>query len=172
VYAGTITSKTDGHHYDLRDIFREMAKNQLHIHIYAAREDDGYRLLGEESPFIHYHGHLDQRELLQVLPRYDFGWTGFNDSRNKEHLDVVLPNKAYEYIACGLPVLTFPHRTLREFVQRLGLGSVVEDFGSGEWLEKAEGLRENVLRRRYDFTIEKNIGRLSAFYWEIAKLRV
>jgi hypothetical protein len=34
VYAGTITSKTDGHHYDLRDIFREMAKNQLHIQGY------------------------------------------------------------------------------------------------------------------------------------------
>jgi glycosyltransferase involved in cell wall biosynthesis len=172
VYAGTITSKTDGHHYDLRDIFREMAKNQLHIHIYAAREDEGYRLLGEESPFIHYHGHLGQRELLQVLPRYDFGWAGFNDSRNKEHLDVVLPNKAYEYIACGLPVLTFPHRTLSEFVQSRGLGSVIEDFGSGEWLEKAEGLRENVLRKRYDFTIEKNIGRMSEFYWEITKLRV
>ncbi len=172
VYAGTITSKTEGHHYDLRDIFREMAKNQLHIHIYAAREDEGYRLLGEESPFIHYHGHLGQRELLQVLPRYDFGWAGFNDSRNREHLDVVLPNKAYEYIACGLPILTFPHRTLSEFVQRRGFGSVIEDFGSGEWLEKAEGLRENVLRGRYDFTIEKNIGRLFEFYWEIAKLRV
>ena len=39
-------------------------------------------------------------------------------------------------------------------------------------MEKAKGLRENVLRRRYDFTIEKNIGRLSEFYRDIAKLRV
>ncbi len=36
----------------------------------------------------------------------------------------------------------------------------------------AKGLRENVLRRRYDFTIEKNIGRLSEFYRDFAKLRV
>jgi glycosyltransferase involved in cell wall biosynthesis len=171
VYAGTITSKTDGHHYDLRNIFREMAKNQLHIHIYAAREDEGYRLLGDESTFIHYHGHLGQRELLQVLPRYDFGWAGFNDSRNGEHLDVVLPNKAYEYIACGLPILTFPHRTLSEFVQKRGFGSVIRDFGPGEWLEKAEGLRENVLRNRYDFTIEKNIHRLIDFYQNIINFK-
>ena len=41
VYAGTITSKVPGHHYDLRGIFREMAKNRLHIHIYASREDEG-----------------------------------------------------------------------------------------------------------------------------------
>jgi len=106
-----------------------------------------------------------------VLPRYDFGRAGFNDSRNREHLDVVLPNKAYEYLACGLPILTFPHRTLSEFVQKRGFGSVIEDFGSGEWLEKAEGLRENVLRGRYDFTIEKNIHRLIDFYREILDSR-
>jgi glycosyltransferase involved in cell wall biosynthesis len=106
-----------------------------------------------------------------VLPRYDFGWAGFNDSRNGEHLDVVLPNKAYEYIACGLPILTFPHRTLSEFVQKRGFGSVIRDFGPGEWLEKAEGLRENVLRRRYDFTIEKNIHRLIDFYQNIINFK-
>jgi len=171
-YAGTITSKVPGHHYDLMDIFREMAKNRLHIHIYAARLDEGYRLLADESRFIHYHGHLDQRKLLRELPRYDFGWAGFNDSRNREHLDVVLPNKAFEYIACGLPILTFPHRTLHEFVLKQGVGSVIEDFGDDGWLEEAEGLRENVLRRRYDFTIERNIGRLVEFYREIIKLRV
>ena len=66
---------------------------------------------------------------------------------------------------------TFPHRTLSEFVQRLRLGSVIEDFESGEWLKKAEGLRENVLRRRFDYTIEKNIHRLINFYRDIIVFR-
>ena len=170
-YAGTITSKIEGHHYDLREIFREMARNRLHIHIYAAREDEDYRLLADESRFIHYHGHLDQRVLLRELSKYDFGWTGFNDAKNKKHLDVVMPNKAYEYIACGLPVLTFPHKALSEFVEDQGVGLVVEDFDIRERLENAHALHENVYRKRYEFTIEKNIDSLVEFYRNIIKLR-
>ena len=166
-YAGTITSKIEGHHYDLRGIFREMARHGLHIHIFAAREDEAYRLLADESKFIHYHGHLDQRALLQELTKYDFGWAGFNDARNKEHLDVVLPNKAYEYIACGLPILTFPHRTLSEFVEEHGVGLVIKDFDMRERLENAEALHEIVHRKRYDFTIEKNISSLIEFFEKI-----
>ncbi len=170
-YAGTITSKMEGHHYDLREIFREMARSRLHIHIYAAREDEGYRLLADESPFIHYHGHLDQRVLLWELSKYDFGWAGFNDAKNKKHLDVVMPNKAYEYIACGLPILTFPHKALSEFVEEQRVGLVVEDFDIRERLENAHSLHENVYRKRYDFTIEKNIDSLVEFYRNIIKLR-
>ena len=168
-YAGTITSKIDGSHYDLRFIFREIARHGFHIHIFASREDDGYRLLADESPFIHYHGHLDQRKLLQELTKYDFGWAGFNDARNKVHLDVVLPNKAFEYIACGLPIITFPHKALSEFVQEQRVGLVVEDFDIRERLENAHALHENVYRKRYDFTIEKNIDSLVEFYRDIMR---
>jgi glycosyltransferase involved in cell wall biosynthesis len=170
-YAGTITSKIEGHHYNLRGIFREIAGHGFHIHIYAAREDEGYQMLADESPFIHYHGHLDQRMLLQELTKYDFGWAGFNDARNRVHLDVVLPNKAYEYIACGLPILTFPHKALSEFVEDQGVGLVVEDFDIRRRLESAHELHENVYRKRYEFTIEKNIDSLVEFYRDIIKLR-
>ncbi len=166
-YAGTITSKIDGSHYDLRGIFREIARHGFHIHIYASREDDGYRLLANESRFIHYHGNLDQRKLLQELTKYDFGWAGFNDARNKVHLDVVLPNKAYEYIACGLPIITFPHKALSEFVQEQRVGLVIEDFDIRERLETSHALHENVNRKRYDFTMENNIDTLFDFYRKI-----
>jgi glycosyltransferase involved in cell wall biosynthesis len=170
-YAGTITSKMEGSHYDLRGIFREIARHGFHIHIYAAREDEGYRLLADESPFIHYHGHFDQRVLLQELTKYDFGWAGFNDAKNRKHLDVVMPNKAYEYIACGLPILTFPHKALSEFVEEQRVGLVVEDFDIRERLESSHALHENVYRKRYEFTIEKNIDSLVEFYRDILKLR-
>jgi len=136
-----------------------------------SREDDGYRLLADESRFIHYHGNWDQRVLLQELTKYDFGWAGFNDARNRVHLDVVLPNKAYEYIACGLPILTFPHKALSEFVEEQRVGLVVEDFDIRERLESSHALHENVYRKRYDFTIEKNIDSLVEFYRDIIKLR-
>jgi glycosyltransferase involved in cell wall biosynthesis len=160
-YAGTITSKIEGHHYDLREIFREIARNRLHIHIYASREDEEYRQLADESRFIHYHGHLDQRVLLQELTKYDFGWAGFNDVMNKEHLDVALPNKAFEYIACGLPVLTLPHKTLSEFVEEHKVGLVINSFDDvKDQLWESNKIKEIVIKKRYEFTIENNINQL------------
>ncbi len=40
---------------------------------------------------------------------YDFGWAGFNAGLNGAHLDTALPNKLYEYLGCGLPVITLQH---------------------------------------------------------------
>ena len=47
--------------------------------------------------------------LLRELPSYDFGWAGFNTGLNAAHLDTALPNKLYEYLASGLPVITLAH---------------------------------------------------------------
>ena len=164
VYAGTIASQTEGHHYDLRGIFKEIADHQFHIHIYASREDEAYERLAQESKYIHYHGHLDQRVLMKELTRYDYGWTGFNDAKNRAHLDVCLPNKTFEYIACGLPVLSYPHKTLTEFIERNKVGFILDNFNLEEKLEESETVRENVLKNRYSFTVENNIDRLSKFY--------
>ena len=166
VYAGTITSQIEGHHYDLRGIFREIAEQGFHIHIYAAREDEAYSLLAEEEDLIHYHGHFDRKVLmLDELKKYDFGWAGFNDVMNKEHLDVCLPNKAIEYIACGLPVLTLPHKTLSEFVEEHKVGLVINSFDDmKEQLIESNEMKETVIKKRYEFTIENNINQLIQFY--------
>lgn len=166
VYAGTITSKIEGHHYDLREIFREIAEQGFHIHIYAAREDEAYPLLAEEEDLIHYHGHFPRKMLMHdELQKYDYGWAGFNDVINKEHLDVALPNKAIEYIACGLPVLTLPHKTLSEFVEKHKVGLVINSFDDmKEQLFESNEIKEIVLKKRYEFTIENNISQLIQFY--------
>jgi len=166
VYAGTITSQMEGHHYDLREIFRKIAEQGFHIHIYAASEDEAYSLLAEEEDLIHYHGHFDRKTLMHdELQKYDFGWAGFNDVMNKEHLDVALPNKAIEYIACGLPVLTLPHKTLSEFVEEHKVGFVINSFDDmKEQLFESNEIKEIVLRKRYEFTIENNIDQLIQFY--------
>lgn len=166
VYAGTITSQMEGHHYDLRGIFREIAEQGFHIHIYAAREDEAYSLLAEEDDLVHYHGHFDRKTLMHdEIKKYDFGWAGFNDVMNKEHLDVCLPNKAIEYIACGLPVLTLPHKTLSMFVEEHKVGLVINSFDEmKEQLFESNELKEIVIKKRYEFTIENNINRLIQFY--------
>lgn len=163
-YAGTITSQVEGHHYGLRGIFKEIADHKNHIHIYASRPDAEYGRLAQGDEYIHYHGHLDQKTLLKELTRYDYGWAGFNDAKNKLHLDVCLSNKTFEYIACGLPVLSYPHKTLKEFIERHNVGFILNSFNLEDKLEEEEAVRENVDKHKYTFTVEKNIKRLGQFY--------
>ena len=65
--------------------------------------------------------------LLRALPAYDVGWAAFNTGLNAAHLDTALPNKAFEYLASGLPVAAGPHRALRRLVEDEGVGFVVAD---------------------------------------------
>jgi len=174
VYIGTVTSIIKDSHYDLREIFREIASYGLHVHMYVSiwgAKDKAYQHLADENGLIHYHGHLDQKRLLQEIPQYDFGWAGFNVNRkNREHLDVALPNKVFEYIGCGLPVLAFPHKNMRKFLDRYNVGLVFDSVGemaSQLKNSKLESIRRDVLNSRYKFTVDKNISRLIQYYKEI-----
>ena len=173
VYIGTVTTIIKDSHYDLREIFREIADHGIHVHMYVSiwgAKDKAYQHLADENDFIHYHGHLDQKSLLLEIPQYDFGWAGFNVNRkNKEHLDVAIPNKVFEYIGCGLPVLAFPHKNLRKFLDRYNVGMVfdsMDEMASQLKNEKLESIRRDVLNSRYKFTVEKNISRLIQYYKE------
>lgn len=167
VYEGSVDSQVPDSHYDLMGIFGDIAKHGMHIHIYVSRENDAYKEFSKKSEFIHYHGHLPPEDLLQEITKYDFGWSGFNAIKNKRHLDIVLPNKLFEYVACGLPVLSFPYRTQKKFLEEHGVGLVFNDLE--ELIELLKGdsvdeVRKTVLRKRHDFTIEENIGTVKDFY--------
>lgn len=145
VYIGCITSVVDGSHYDLRKIFKAIASHGMHIHIYPTSNlitlsNETYGRLAESNQYIHLHSHLDHQTLLKEITQYDFGWTGFNGSENKRHLDIALPNKVMEYVASGLPVLAFPHRTIQQFIETHGVGLVFSDIDELEAVVKNEDL--------------------------------
>jgi glycosyltransferase involved in cell wall biosynthesis len=176
VYIGTITSLIEGCLYDLREIFKEMANRKVHIHFYVSLfglADEAYKVLAAENRFIHHHGHLDQRSLLQEITQYDYGWAGFNTNTGTEkHIEVAFPNKIIEYLACGLPVLTFSsHKTVKKFIEDYQVGFVFNDLDEmvnqlGD-SESARSLRGNVLGARYQFTVEKKIETIVDFYKEL-----
>ncbi len=162
VYQGTLFS--DGGHYDLRDIFSRISGGGVALHVYPARPAPGYQALAG----VRLHERLDPHALLAALPRYDFGWAGFNATRNGAHLDTVLPNKLYEYLACGLPVLTFrQHRALDRFVRDHGAGvslDGVEDLAAQLDTLDVPALRRRAAELRSSLTVERNIHHLVALY--------
>jgi hypothetical protein len=172
VYIGCVTSVVEGSHYDLRAIFTDIASHGLHIHIYPTRNiitqsNGAYKNLADANAFIHFHGHLNRKKLLHEITQYDYGWAGFNRDENQTHLDIAFPNKILEYVACGLPVLAFPHTTIQRFIQQYDVGLVFDDLNHLEALLKnrsPSNIQATVLHSRHDFAIEHQIAKVVAFY--------
>lgn len=158
VYQGTLS--TNGGHYDLRGLFREIVAGGARLDIYPSRPVPEYEELALQCRGMRCLPRLDPRALLRVLPEYDYGWAGFNATLNAAHLDTALPNKVFEYLGCGLPILTFGHRAVARLVHQRGVGLVLDGPGDLRRLlgeADLEALRRRVADTRADFTVEANI---------------
>jgi hypothetical protein len=165
VYQGTLS--TNGGHYDLRVLFEAIVAEGIALDIFPSRAVPAYRRLAKAHPSMRYHDTLDPRLLVRELPHYDFGWAGFNSGLNGAHLDTVLPNKLYEYLGCGLPVLTLGHRALSRFVEENRVGLALHSVDElAQRLAEADvrALRARVRAVRHRMTVEANIGAVAALY--------
>jgi len=165
VYQGTLS--TNGGHYDLREIFQALVADGATLDVYPSRDVPEYRQLAERTPRLTYHDSLEPAALLARLPEYDFGWAGFNQSLNKPHIDTALPNKLFEYLGCGLPVLTLRHRALRRFLRERGLGIALDspwDLGTELARRDVEKLRRRVAAARPEMTVEANAAQVAGLY--------
>ena len=115
---------------------------------------------------------VDPSTLLRLLPKYDYGWAGFNEAANKAHIDTALPNKLFEYLAAGLPVLTLNHRALKRFLRERGLGIALDspaDLADELSRRDIGKLRRRVSAARYEFTVEANASGPAALYRSLLK---
>lgn len=165
VYQGSLSA--NGSHYDLRDHFAAIAGGGLPIDVYPNRPAAEYHDLAARIPGMRVMDTLEPSALLRALPAYDIGWAAFNVGLNAAHLDTALPNKAFEYLASGLPVAAGPHQALRGLVEDEGVGFVVDrpaDLGAMLDGIDLDALRGRVAERRHRFTVEGHIDDLIAFY--------
>lgn len=169
VYEGSLA--TDGGHYDLRDIFRSMANAGVNVAIHPSRPVREYADLAAEHQAIRCHDPQKPAALMQTLPKYDLGWAGFNTTLNAAHLDTVLPNKLFEYLGAGLPVITLrDHLALRRFVEREGVGVVVDDVADVADAVRdldLSALRRRVAEQRDRFTFESQVGDVIDLYRDL-----
>ena len=165
VYQGTLS--TNGGHYDLREIFRSIVAEGVSLDVYPSRAVPAYSELAVELQGLRAHRTLPPSRLLAALTAYDFGWAGFNSTVNGAHVDTCLPNKAYEYVGCGLPILTLGHRALARLVgdEHLGLRlATLDDLVGQLTMVNLIELRSRIAAVRHELTMESNIHRLAELY--------
>ena len=173
VYQGSVSA--NGSHYDLREHFAAIAATGLPIDVFPNRDAPEYRVIADRSPGMRMMPTLEPAALLRRLPAYDVGWAAFNAGLNAAHLDTALPNKAFEYLASGLPIAAGPHLALRRLVENHGVGVVVETLDDLPGViadAPLAPLRRRVLQGRTQFTVEGHIGELLALYGEVAAAAV
>lgn len=169
VYQGTLS--TNGGHYDLRALFEGMVAGGVHLDIYPSRQAPEYEALAARCPGMRCLDKLDPRQLLRVLADYDFGWAGFNTSLNAAHLHTALPNKLFEYLGSGLPVLTMGHRAIVRLIGERGVGldiADVDDLAGTLGDVDVAGMRRRVAEARFELTVEANIQPILDLYKTLA----
>jgi hypothetical protein len=171
VYEGGM-SIGGGFHREYFEFFKEISRRRVHIHIYAPTisifSEKAKRPFVEEvarNPYLHFHKPLLPKELVKEMTKYDFGINPFRvNEGNIEHLNSVLPNKLFEYLGAGLPVIARDLFTLRCFLESEGVGFVyreVDDILKG--IPRFMGCKVDAER----YVIEDHIERLIDFYQKI-----
>ena len=153
---------------DYRELGKQAGGMGMDFHLYPAGYTSDiekfYKDPGLTSTYIHNPVLLE--ELVRRIGRHDWGLVG--NLHPTSEWDNAVPNKLFEYMAAGLPVVVINASECAEFVLEHGTGIVVKNLKElGERWSEHRAVRKNVAKLRMNFTMEKHIGLLEKFYAEV-----
>ncbi len=131
VYEGGIVGNDKLSHRYFEDIWKKIADCGIHIHFYSPSDYQYCEALQAKSKYFHYEGNLGAKDLIQEMTKYDCGLLFLNiNDQNKVFLATASPNKLYEYINAGLPVVVGNIKSLVNFVEEYGVGKKLDMEGN------------------------------------------
>jgi hypothetical protein len=168
VYEGGVRDSDNVSHFQYRNmepIIYAMASQGLQLNVYCKLGPETISRFTKAGAKVH--DGMPFQLLLRELCQYKWGWTGFNNDPPKKHIQYVMTNKFFEYMAAGTPVLTYMTEEQNEIVEKYQLGLVIkklEDIGKQIREADWEKIHENLLNYRYEFTMEKQLPKLEDIY--------
>lgn len=123
---------------------------------------DEARALGVDEKEVCFHGHVQSHEeALRIVASAD---VGVLPHRRCAHWDHTIPNKLFDYMAAGLPVLTSDARPFARIVRDTGCGEV---FASGDAADLARAIRRLVEpSRRRCYGVNGRRAVVERYHWE------
>ncbi len=172
VYEGRVTTpdeheklnlNTGADYCDYTGLTKEAKELGLDFHLYAGRDEEKVKK-AYEGAFIH-QGY-EYRNLLKQVSRHDWGLVG--NTIDSPQWQATLPNKLYDYVAAGTPVVCLNARSSSKEVEQYGVGITVGSLKelTERWSEH-RGCRLNVWKNRKQMSMEAHIDRLLGLYGDI-----
>jgi glycosyltransferase involved in cell wall biosynthesis len=156
------SNRATGFHYcDYRDTANQCKSLGVDFHLYAGGHEKELEGMYGESAFIH-PGYA-YRDLLTCVSRHDWGLVG--NTLDSPQWQQTLPNKLYEYIACGVPVVSINAKESSQVIQDYGVGITVGSIKelTERWSEHRR-FRENLIKIRQSLAMENQISVLENLY--------
>jgi len=145
-----------------KDLCEEFQKEDIPFHIYSPmhgrdRHDEVYK------DICTWHPGMLHNELINWLGVHDWGICG-NLTEFREW-DVAMPNKLFEYMAGGIPVIALNAKEVGKFVEEHGVGISVKTVQEikDRWDER-DACQKNVMLKRNQFTMEGHCYKIIDLY--------
>lgn len=173
VYEGGIKTFTDIPHNNYRsfiNISKALNECGWDLHIFPASKMEAPEELKYKNAGAVVHEQENYVELLNSLQDFQWGFCGFEFEI--DILRMCMPNKLFEYIVAGLPVVVHNASLVAEFVREHKIGLEVKNF-TKEDLAPLEDpqfyaeCKENVANLRHKFTMESQVPKIMDFYKQV-----
>lgn len=147
------------------DTCKEFEKAGLPFHIYTPLSDsEEHRNVYKD--ICRWHDKLPYSQLLKQLSLHDWGLCG-NINPTREW-DIAMPNKLFEYMAAGIPIIALNAKEVGECIERVGIGISVNSIAEiKERWDERDACQRRVIELRHDYTMEKHIGEVKELYKEV-----
>ena len=168
VYEGGISGDRNSNRF-MEDMWRIITESNIHIHYYSQQNIAYCKKLEQTSPYLHYEGNLSSLELITEMTQYDIGSILLNPI--DKNADISYPNKLYEYLAAGLPVVSNLTVSL-EFAEEFRVGGPLDFRGDiQKQLRKIAAIQvPNRFLQDNNLTMDSCADDILAFYRKIVKL--
>jgi glycosyltransferase involved in cell wall biosynthesis len=118
--------------------------------------------LGVLGTSVVFHGHVpSHHDALRIIGQADIG---ILPHRRCTHWDHTIPNKLFDYMAAGLPVLTSDARPFARIVSETRCGEVFRSRDAGDLARAISVLADPTLRARYGENGRQAV--LHRYHWE------
>jgi len=173
VYEGRVTTPaeydglrngTGAGYCDYLKVAEETRRLDMDFHLYPGREDKEFMELYENLAVVH-PGYQFEK-LLDQISRHDWGLVG--NLTDSPQWQKTLPNKLFDCIASGVPVVAVNAKESADLVKRFGVGISVESIDelAERWPEHRE-CRKNIWKNRQSLSMDENIVTLEKLYRDL-----
>jgi hypothetical protein len=165
---GLVSPDSDDFAYrDFTGVAETLRDAGIAFHMYyGGRSTPTAEAYGELGCLMHPKVHYTT--LLQEQTRYDWGLIGTTGRHHQ--WDASMPNKLFEYILSGLPILCLNAKEPGEWVTEHGLGVCISDPAEIPGVyEQHHKIRKNMVKYQEMWSMEKQVDKIKAMYDRLVK---